>query len=215
MKLSPDVSLNLIITGVLWTLVYVLIIRRGFLDRTFGMPVVALCSNISWEFTFSFIQPHPIPQLYINVIWFGFDAIILWQTIQFGPPAFARFPLFARYFYVALLLGLILNLGSTLAITQEFKDAPGRYAAFAGNLMMSVLFVFMLLERNSVSGQSMYIAIFKMLGSLSASLLFFQHYSSSILLNFLYVTISIFDCIYVVLLYLKHRENAINPWKRL
>lgn len=29
-------------SGVLWTLTYLLIIRQGFLDRTYGMPLAAL-----------------------------------------------------------------------------------------------------------------------------------------------------------------------------
>ena len=32
-------------------------IRRGFLDNTYAMPLVALC-NVSWEFIFSFLYPH-------------------------------------------------------------------------------------------------------------------------------------------------------------
>jgi hypothetical protein len=41
-------------SGTFWALAYVLIIRRGFLDETYGMPFVALCANVSWEFIFSF-----------------------------------------------------------------------------------------------------------------------------------------------------------------
>jgi len=34
-------------SGAFWTLACVLIIRRGFLDETYGMPLVALCANAS------------------------------------------------------------------------------------------------------------------------------------------------------------------------
>jgi len=47
----------LVSSGVLWTVTYLLIIRRGFLDHTYGMPLVALCANLSWEFIFSFVFP--------------------------------------------------------------------------------------------------------------------------------------------------------------
>lgn len=42
-------------SGAFWTLTYVLMIRRGFVDRTYGMPLVALGANVSWEFIFSFL----------------------------------------------------------------------------------------------------------------------------------------------------------------
>jgi hypothetical protein len=44
-------------SGLLWTVTYLLIIRRGFLDHTYGMPLAALCANLSWEFVFSFVFP--------------------------------------------------------------------------------------------------------------------------------------------------------------
>src|SRR6266487_273578 len=44
-------------SGIFWTATYILIIRRSFLDHTYGMPLVALCANISWEGIFSFIYP--------------------------------------------------------------------------------------------------------------------------------------------------------------
>jgi hypothetical protein len=210
----PEISWPLQIgSGVLWTLVYILIIRLGFQEKTYGMPIAALCANISWEFIFSFIQPHEPPQNYINVIWFVFDLIIVLQTVRFGKAAFSR-ELPAYLFSPVFLLTVLMSFGAILAITYEFKDWDGKYAAFGQNLMMSVLFISMLLRRKDVSGQSIYIALFKMFGTLLPSVLFFLRFPSSILLNFLYVSIFSFDLIYLVMLYAKHRELGINPWKR-
>ena len=177
------------------------------------MPIAALCANISWEFIFSFIQPHEPPQNYINVVWFAFDLIIVFQTVRFGEVAFGR-ELPALPFYPAFVLTLLTSFGAILAITYEFKDWDGKYAAFGQNLMMSVLFISMLLRRKDVSGQSIYIALFKLFGTLLPSVLFFLRFPSSILLNFLYVSIFIFDLIYLVMLYAKHRELGISPWRR-
>jgi hypothetical protein len=58
----------------------------------------------------------------------------------------------------------------------------------------------------------MYIALFKMAGSLLASILFFRRNRSSYLLNFLYVAILAFDVIYVLMLYAKHLGLGVNPW---
>ena len=49
----------------------------------------------------------------------------------------------------------------------EFEDYWGAiYSAFAQNLVMSILFIAMLVRRDNVEGQSMYIALFKWLGML-------------------------------------------------
>ncbi len=197
----------------MWTLVYILIIRLGFQEKTYGMPIAALCANISWEFIFSFMYPHELPQNYINVIWFAFDLIVVFQALRFGKAAFSR-ELPAHLFYPAFLLTMLISFGAIWAITYEFKDWDGKYAAFGQNFMMSVLFISMLLRRKDVSGQSIYIGLFKMFGTLLPSILFFLRFPLSVLLNFLYVSIFIFDLIYLVMLFAKHKELGINPWKR-
>ena len=91
-------------SGLLWTLAYLLIIRQGFLDRTYGMPAAALCANLSWEFLFSFVYPHDLPQRAVNVIWLSFDLVILFQLLLYGSREFAGLP--KRGFYSGLALAL-------------------------------------------------------------------------------------------------------------
>ncbi len=185
-------------SGVLWTLTYLLIIRRGFLDRTYGMPLVALCANISWEFIFSFVYPHDLPQRAVNVVWFFFDAVILFQLLRYGPREFAGLP--KRLFYAVFALALATSFGAVLGITREFDDFDGAYSAFSQNLMMSVLFCAMLYSRGSLRGQSVWIALLKMGGTALASFAFYffnPDYDGSTLLPFLYVAILVFDGIYL------------------
>jgi hypothetical protein len=158
-----------------------------------------------------FLYPHAPPQNFINIVWFAFDLVIVFQTLRFGKSEFAP----PSLFYPAFILGLLVSFGAILAITFEFNDWDGRYAAFGQNLMMSILFVAMLLKRQDVRGQSIYIALFKMIGTLLPSLLFFLRFPTSPLLNFLYVSIFGFDLIYALLLHAKHRELGINPWRRI
>lgn len=213
--MTPELRWTLqIASGVFWTLTYIFIIRRGLIDKALGMPLTALCANISWEFIFSFIQPHGAPQIYVNYVWFVFDVAIVAQAIRYG---FRDFPRVvpARLFYPYFALVLALSFFAVLFVTREFKDNDGKYAAFGQNLMMSVLFVSMLVRRNSAAGQSLYIAVFKMIGTLIPSYLFLRMFPASSLLTYLYVAIFIFDLIYVVMLYRKLRNDGINPWSRV
>jgi hypothetical protein len=209
--ISPELDWGLQIgAGVCWTLVYLLIIRLGYKEKTYGMPVAALCANLSWEFIFSFIYPHQPPQNYINRVWFIFDVVILLQTIQFGKKVFAP----ANLFYPALVSGLLLSFALIIDMTGEFNDFDGKYAAFGQNLMMSILFIVMLIRRSDVSGQSIYIAGFKMLGTLLPSILFYLRFPSSRLLNTLYVAIFVFDFAYFSMLYRRHKLLSLQPWTR-
>jgi hypothetical protein len=38
-----------LLSGVAWTVVYVVAIRIGFQQRTYAIPAVALALNIAWE----------------------------------------------------------------------------------------------------------------------------------------------------------------------
>lgn len=206
----------MIIGGIFWSLTYTLIIRRGFIDKTYGMPLVALCANISWEAIFSFLHPHSSPQLYINYIWFLLDLIIVLQFLKFGKIEFIKFS--KRQFYSAFIMALITAFFLVLFITYEFNDFKGAYSAFGQNLMMSILFITMLLSRNDLRGQSIYIALFKMLGTGISSLAFYLYQpiaQGSYVLPFLFVSIFIYDAIYLGIIYQKCREYNIPIWTRI
>ncbi len=198
-------------SGALWTLTYLLLILRGFQDKTYGMPLFALCLNVSWEFIFSFLYPPEGIQIVVNWIWFLFDLVIVWQALRFGPAVF-RNPKLGGTFYPVFLVILLVSFFGVLTMSAEFSDWLGKYAAFTQNLVMSILFISMLLSRDQVAGQSIYIAIFKLIGTLLASIWFYLTNPNEPYLNYLYVTIVLFDATYAVLLYRKFQAEGINPW---
>jgi hypothetical protein len=200
----------MIIGGICWSITYILIIRQGYKDKTYSMPLAALCANISWEAIFSFIHPSSPPQLYINYVWFILDALIVLQFLKFGKLEFPNFSI--KQFIASFVFALVLAFCSVLFISYEFNDWKGAYAAFGQNLMMSILFISMLLNRNSLRGQSIYIAIFKMLGTGISSFAFYLYQpisQGSFLMPFLYISIFVCDIIYLSLIYQKYREHKL------
>ncbi|MBA9078794.1 hypothetical protein [Rufibacter quisquiliarum] len=213
--LNETVSHLLMIgSGIFWTITYLLILRRGFLDKTYGMPMAALCANVSWEFIFSFVFPHPQPQLFIDYLWLLFDVGILWQYIRYGRSSFPE-QLPQNLFYPAFLFSLVFAALLIAVISVEFNEYIGIYAAFGQNLMMSILFVHLFLKRKGVQGQSVYIALAKMVGTIFPSVLFYLYFPESYLLLLLYGGIFVFDLVYFLLLYFQLRRERENPWARL
>ena len=203
-------TLILVAGGVFWILTYIFIISKGFKDKTYGMPLIALCANISWEFIFSFIFPHMPPQLFINYLWFGLDSIIVIQFLKYGKKEFLYLSSKRLYSIFLVLLGaefsIILVNGITIG---EYK---GVYSAFGQNLVMSILFIIMLFKRNSLRGQSIYIAIFKMLGTALTSLHYYMYEpitQSSLILPSLFVSIFIFDIVYIYLVFRFYKRDKI------
>src|SRR4029453_9816635 len=72
----------------LWYVAYVLIIYRGFKDRSYGMPVTALCANVAWEGLGSFVLPVGPVARGTNIMWFVTDLVILYTCLRYGADDF-------------------------------------------------------------------------------------------------------------------------------
>ena len=208
-----------------WTVAYTLIIWRGFKDRTFGMPLAALAANLSWEVIFLCdtlaINAYDA-RLAMILPWTLLDGAIVFQAFRHGKNDFKN-PLIARYFNIGLIGIIGFAAIILLSVIREFHDAIGWYAAFGQNLMMSILFVAMLLRRDHLRGQSISIAVCKLLGTFFAFVLalfwsppsLHEHWAALLpdsyhpiapLLTTLYTGIFVFDTLYIVLLLKKRRE---------
>jgi hypothetical protein len=209
---SPEIANALKLgSGILWTLTYLLILRKARKDKTYGMPMVALGANLGWEFLYSFVLPHQNPQLSIDRVWLAFDVLLLWQTLRYGKGEMAN-PFLHRWFLPAVGLSVGLGFLVVRGMALDFQDPWGVYSAFGQNLMMSVLFVQMLLLRGNSRGQSIWIALCKLFGTVLPSILFCMHFPDSQLLPVLYLSILLFDGIYVALLWSRLRAEGRDPW---
>ena len=127
-------SLILIAGGIFWILTYIFIISKGYKDKTYGMPLFALCANISWEFIFSFLLPHSPPQLYINYLWFGLDVIIVLQFFKYYKNEFSNTS--SSKIFAIFIVALASAFGIILTGGLYLGDIDGVYAAFGQNLLM-------------------------------------------------------------------------------
>jgi len=206
-----------VIFFVCWVAVFVMIIRRGFIDQTYGVPFIAIFVNLAWDFECAFIFKLPVPQVYTEILFAVFDVIIMIQLFRYWRSEFPT--LSAGVLYSTAALTLITGLVICVAVTMQFNDTWNFYSGYAGNFLGSVLFNFMLLQRKDVRGQSIYIALLKGLGTGAASLgiTFFPPpgYEHSILLPVIGLTTFVSDMIYVVLVYRQCQRQGIAPWRRV
>jgi hypothetical protein len=214
-----------------WISTYVLVIRRGNLDRIPAMPLSALALNICWEGIFSFVYMPDDPK--VLVAWGGcffLDVGILIQVVRHGMRDFP-YPGVKEHWRSIVALALATAFLVLMGFTAQFGDRLGWFTGFLQNLLMSVAFVAMLVRRDSVEGQSIYIALGKLLGTLFAFLLAL-HWSPAFgtaivdhrlraptpmpaMIPWIYPPIFLFDVLYVVLLHRKCRQIGVDPWRRL
>jgi len=201
--MSPTTLSNALgmVSGLLWTLTYIAIIRQGWRDRTYAMPFVAMAANLTWEFLFTFFfSSGGVLQERINGVWFVLDLVILFTYLKFWssdyPPNLSpklRLP--------RLLVAFAAATGLMIASIAQLGNLTGAiYSAFADNLMMSVLFISLLVRRGDSRGQSMVIAVSKMLGTAAASISQYLVTPKDYVLDVLFIEIFIFDLVYTVML---------------
>jgi hypothetical protein len=192
-----------IVGDVLWMLAYIFTIRVGFRDHSYGIPLVALCLNFSWEFVFSLIiRPKSKLRMILTLLWLGLDCVILYQLLRWGSAE--QTPQLQPHFVLIVVGTLILATIGHITFHRTFKDPGGQEAAFAINLVMSILFVFLFFDRPGMHGLSYAAAWLKMFGTLILSIanctVMYKQARKYGFFLFLFATILLFDVIYVYLM---------------
>jgi hypothetical protein len=242
-KKTPEISWTVFVSGtacvVAWFVAYAGIINRGFVDQTFGMPIAALAANLSWEFVYGFLLD-PLGD-YIHVLSipaFIIDLVIAWQAWKFGPRDFTS-PFIRKHFHSILGGAIAFAMPAMYLSFVEFNDPDGEYTGFGINLMMSILYIALMERRDSIAGQSMYVALAKWAGTFLAwlataltvttskaeplprgvrafasSSLSHRQYPLTPLINVTYWTTFFADAAYSVMFYRRIRAAGISPWRR-
>ncbi|WP_018515601.1 MULTISPECIES: hypothetical protein [unclassified Streptomyces] len=240
---AEGVSSAVVLFGMLcvvgWLVAYAAIIYRGFADQTYGVPLAALFANLTWEFAYGFLLD-PLGDYFHTASIFGFlvDAVIAWQVWKYGAAQFPDSSL-GRYFRPIFGLCVAAALSVNYHAFIDLADPDGEYTGFGINLMMSILYIKMLEDRGSPSGQSMYIAVGKWLGTLCAWIataltvtttpqrtwptswsdftrqaLGNRSYPLTPLINVMYGWTFLLDAAYCVLLHRRIRAAGMSPWQR-
>lgn len=200
---------NLVGAGgcICWVIAYLAIVRQSHRDRANGLPMVAVALNFSWELLASFVFPNPVALWHaFDRAWLVVDVVIVAQTLRYGA-AYQRLPQLRQHFVAVFVLVFVLGLVGQYSFVADYPDRLGLVAAFMINVIMSVLFVIMALERGPGGpGLSRAGAWFKMLGTAGTSIE--CHFVVRMVdpelrglgfLTFTCVTIFVFDCVYIAL----------------
>jgi len=206
-----SVQLTLLVLGfVLWAIAYALIIRQGFLDKTYGIPWFSLCLNFSWEIFMAVYCPsqsrtlggvycpgsHGI-WLPLLGLWCLLDAIIFTQFLIYGRH---QKTVMGRFFYPIVIGFFGFSALAVPLFIFYFSDTDGQGLAWILNLVMSTLFIVLYFSRPDLKGLSLGAAWAKMLGSLFMVVTFPSLTRISALLYLLAFCIFVADSIYVFLL---------------
>jgi hypothetical protein len=191
----------LLLSGICWTIVYIQLIILGIRDKTYGMPFVALALNFAWEALHSYIYLKNnllSVQTCIILIWFLLDIVIVYTYLRYGIKYFPKHTsreYFMPWTTIIFLMSFVIHYSFVL----EFGDSGRLYSAFLQNLIMSILFINMLVNRIDTKGQNLTIAINKWIGTLAPTILYGIIKGNKLVLV-LGIFCSVFDILYIYFL---------------
>ncbi|KAH6640069.1 hypothetical protein BKA67DRAFT_528325 [Truncatella angustata] len=176
---------------VFWDLTYILITRRSLRTRSYGMPILGLMTNVSWEMVYGFYVAETALEQSGFILWLLLDLGLVYTTIRFAPDDWAATsPKIGRN--ISWVLGSMLLFGcwGHYAFVSWWLSAPGigfgdktgkwwrgkegydqtelaYWSAGVAQMVLSVASVAMLLIREHSGGTSYKIWFCRFFGSLS------------------------------------------------
>ena len=208
----------LLIFNFYWILTYFLVIRRGFIERTWGIPMISLTLNIAWDITgaFSTAMRSPAFQKIGNMVFVIANLIITYQMFRYWRSDFNN--LSAKEFFFFWAIAQVMSLRIIYIGSIELNDPIIFKMGFVDNLINSALFIAMFYRRPDLLGQSIYIGLSKLIGtgavSLSSLIAPPPGTEDSLLMPFLFQSILVLDVIYVFLVYKRGQQMGIDIWRR-
>jgi hypothetical protein len=199
-----------LLSGVAWTIVYIVSIRIGFTQKTYAIPLAALALNIAWEWihgVHGLITDRSV-QTYVNLAWGLADLLIVYTFFRYGRgelPPFLRRWMFIGWGVVVIAAAFVVQ---WLFVVEFGWPAAAEYAAFLQNLLMSGLFIVMFVARRGPRGQSLVIGLAKWIGTLAPTIVFGALAGSALILG-LGIVCSVFDLTYIGLLLWARQHPAV------
>jgi len=202
-----------------WLIAYLIAIVQGFRFKTYGLPMLPICLNFTWEILASTIWIAPVKMWHYGAItWMGMDVLIVYQLFAYGR-AQQKIPEIKRWYHLILVCTLIACLAGQFTFAKYFKDRLGFEDAYLISIVMGVLFIFMFFVRREAGTYSYAIAWTKMIGtgltSLSMAFVFPKFYPGHrtfAFMDLLYVLTFIFDALYVTILWQSRKQ--LDPEQR-
>lgn len=207
-----------------WSVAYILIIIKSFKDRTYGVPFFSLAFNFAWEINRYRLEMYSMISLSSILIfaWAALDAVIVFTFFKFAfnytspapPRIFTKFKKFSKNTYLLFAALFLIFFIIIMYFIFEYHGNLVSYSSFIDNMILSALFIRFALKRKNMRGQSVSIAVFKLIGTLSASFATYLQLDNTFFIVAGAVCL-ILDIIYtgILIYYKKHTSFEIKKYR--
>src|SRR5262249_20487611 len=153
-------------------------IVQCFRQRSYGLPLVAIAMNFTWELQYSLLVPPQCDNGSVDTVkaamilaWAALDAIIVWQLFRYGRNE-QIIPEIRRHFNTVVVVALVLAFVGNFTFDRFHHTDAAPISGVIINFVMSLLFIFLLFQRPGLRGISWSAALFRVAGN---SVIFFAN----------------------------------------
>jgi len=199
------------IAALYWVWVYIVVIIDIRKYKFVGIPVLAVCANIAWEFLWSF-------KFYTNMgaafewgyrAWFMLDVYIIISVIRYGKIQFSDIQL-KKNFLLIVIFAFLCWVAGIYALTIQYEDPIGAVSAYLVNAHMSALYILLILKFPAEKSLSISTAWHKMLGTALTSVFCFWVFPGAYFMLTMTVITFVLDMAYIYLVTSKKKKALVR-----
>lgn len=217
LELYTVTELMFLFVGTLfWIGAYFLIIRNAIKYKMVEMPFLAVCSNIGWEFAWSFLLYTNLGRLfeYGLRVWFFMDVLIFYFTVKYGAAQMSK-DLFKQYFFPFLILVTLWWVPVFYFFEVQHHDtAMGTSSAFLITVVMAALFIFNATRTAPGLIATKGVAWGNFLGNLGMAIFVFIHHDGAHFTHLLAGAVLVMNIVYIIQTYRRSSIFAVPPPKQ-
>ena len=208
---SPEQLILFGIAAAYWVWVYIVVIIDIVKYKFVGIPALAICANIAWEFLWSF-------KFYTNMgalfewgyrAWFVLDVFILYSLLRYGKKQFTDQSL-QKNFSLIIFFAFFCWLAAIYALTSQYYDPIGAVSAYLVNTNMSAIYIAFILKFPYEKSLSISTAWHKMLGTALTSVFCFWAFPDQYFMLTLTVITFILDITYIYIVTKFRKQQVIH-----
>lgn len=190
-----------------WLVCYADAIYDIVKKKTVSIPVLAVCLNFGWEIaTCLFFVPDMGKLLVLSYWgWMIFDAFIFVSAVRYGYKQM-QVKFFIDNSRILTITAIVVSFLSQATFITQYDLPMAPISGYIINLPMSIGFIYLLFVPG-FDGYSKLAAWSKFIGTGLISIMFFTKYPENNFLTVMYIAVAVFDILYIILLYRKHKRE--------
>lgn len=146
------------VSGVLWSVSYILMAREAFRTKSYAMPIYCLCLNITWEAVYGFVYGPGLVNQIIFAQYMIVDVFLFYAILKSAKHQWRHSPLVAKNLSWIILGGCVICMWLHLSVAATFIPHVGRrvifFTAWPMQLCISVGSIAQILSRGHTAGHS-------------------------------------------------------------